>query len=538
MGDPATALRGLFFMATRRRIRGWSRLMLAASREPHNYQRWIKQGEDRAFADFRRKYSRSEGAPPIIVLLLDARASDEAVDASATSVRAALTDPVMCALDADQNGLQPPSDSNSLRRVLLALADLHEGAWVLPIRAGDRVSPALGDILARSLGTSAEALVYWDEDQLHAGRRCDPWVKPDWDPLLFGARQGLVGASVLSLAAVQAMGGSLPDVQIDVSTVESFLFDLAAMRRPRHIPLILTHRAGASDAEHAPAPTPPSPASWPSVSIIIPTRDKPKLLAACLNDINQIDYPARIEIIIVDNASRDPAALELLERVEKDPRARVLRDDGAFNFSRLNNLAATAAKGEVLCLVNNDVEATDDDDGHWLKDLVRYAVQEGVGAVGPQLVYPTGRIQHAGVAIGLGGAAGHVQKGVDPHERTFFTWHAVTREVSALTAATLVMKKSVFDSVGGFDEDFAVSFNDVDLCLRLKERGLHNIYVADVRLVHRESESRGEDRSRAQALRFADELALLQERWGTETYSDPHFSPLFSRYVERCVLAP
>ena len=114
----------------------------------------------------------------------------------------------------------------------------------------------------------------------------------------------------------------------------------------------------------------------------------------------------------------------------------------------------------------------------------------------------------------------------------------MTREVSALTAAVLVVKKKDYVGAGGFDEDFAVAFNDVDFCLRLKERGLRNIYVADVRLLHRESESRGKDHLPAQARRFASELARLQERWGTEDYSDPHFSPLFSRLVERCVLAP
>jgi O-antigen biosynthesis protein len=201
----------------------------------------------------------------------------------------------------------------------------------------------------------------------------------------------------------------------------------------------------------------------------------------------------------------------------------------------LNNLGARAADGELLCLLNNDVEPLD---GEWLKTLVRYALEEEVGAVGAQLVYPSGRIQHAGVAVGLGGAAGHVQKGVDPDEPRFWTWQAVTREVSALTAAVLVLRKSRYEEVGGFDEGFAVAFNDIDFCLRLKQRGLRNIYVADVRLLHRESESRGKDRTPERARRFAGELARLQERWGTEEYRDPHFSPLFSALVERCVLNP
>jgi GT2 family glycosyltransferase len=511
--------------------------MLAASKAPLNYVRWTRHGEVRAFAEFRRAHPRNDRTAPIAVLLLDENSAKEAVDATVTSIRASFDDPVIYSVAARGSGLQPLPRHDSLRGALSALADLHETAWLLPVRAGDQVSRALDDILARSLGTADESLLYWDEDHLRADRRCDPWVKPEWDSLLFGALGGLLGASVLSLAAVKRLSGPWSDEPINPETVERMLFDLAATKRPKHVPLILTHRAEGSGRNQArrPVPTPPSPARWPSVSIIVPTRDKPELLAACLNGIDQIDYSGPIQIIIVDNASRDPVAVELLERIEKDSRALVLRDDGAFNFSRLNNLAAMAAQGEILCLLNNDVEPFDRD---WLSTLVSYAVQESVGAVGAQLVYPSGRIQHAGVAVGLGGAAGHVQKGVDPSERRFWTWHAVTRETSALTAAVLVLKKSAFAEVGGFDEAFPVAFNDVDFCLRLKQSGLRNIYVADVRLLHRVSESRGQDRSPAQAQRFAGELARLQARWGTERYSDPHFSPLFSRLVERCVLVP
>jgi len=406
----------------------------------------------------------------------------------------------------------------------------------LPLRAGDRLSPALGDVLARSIGAEDDQLIYWDEDRLEAGVRCDPWVKPDWDPLMFGTVGGLLGASVVSLGAVASRAaGSTLDEPVEPGAIERLLFDIAQAKPPKHVPLILSHRAEGPSAKEAEAGMPLVTGSWPSVSIIIPSRDRPELLASCLNGIDQTDYPGRIQVIVVDNGSSDPEALELLESVAEDPRALVLRDDAPFNFPRLNNLAASVATGEMLCLLNNDVEPLDRD---WLAELVSYAIQNGVGAVGAQLVYPSGRIQHAGVAVGLGGAAGHVQKGVDPEEKRFWTWHAVTREVSALTAAVLVVKKKDYVGAGGFDEDFAVAFNDVDFCLRLKERGLRNIYVADVRLLHRESESRGKDHLPAQARRFASELARLQERWGTEDYSDPHFSPLFSRLVERCVLAP
>ena len=532
-GDPVTALDGLYLMATRRRVRGWSRLMVAASNAPLNYLRWIKFSEQRGLREFRQLHP-SYNSLPIVSLVLDQGSAAEDFDATMASIREAFADAIVYSTAPGEGGSQqlPGAD---LRGAVSALAERHEGAWFLPIRAGDLLSPALGEVLARSIGPRDDRLAYWDEDRLEAGTRRDPWVKPDWDPLLFGALGGLVGASAASLAALRSAAGSALDAPVEPVAIERLLFDIAQANPPNHVSLILSHRRGTPREKKA-NPLPLSvPTSWPSVSIIIPTRDRPELLAACIAGVESTEYPGGIQIIIVDNGSRDPAALELLECIAKDARATVLRDDGPFNFSRLNNRAATVTEGELLCLLNNDVEPLDRD---WLTGLVRYLIQDGIGAVGAQLVYPSGRIQHAGVSVGLGGAAGHVQKGVDPEENRFWTWHAMTREVSALTAAVLVVKKKDYFEVGGFDEDFAVAFNDVDFCLRLKQRGLRNIYVAEVRLLHRESESRGKDRSPEQARRFAGELARLQARWGTEDYSDPHFSPLFSRLVERCVLAP
>jgi GT2 family glycosyltransferase len=528
MGDAKTALKGVYWMATRRRVRGWSRLMTAASNGPLAYLRWTKHGEPRALERYRRDHPRRENAPRLIALVLNGDATSEAARRSVASIRRALGDVRILWAD----GLDPPSDHSTLSGVLSQFTGQEERAWLLPIYAGDEVSPVSGEIFARSLGIGDEVLTYWDEDLLSEGSRKDPWLKPDWDPLLFGALGGLLGASAVSIGVAQKFASGAPGGRRDV---ELLLMNVAASARPAHIPLILTHRRLSLAVNRVPA-EPPEPGNWPSVSIIIPTRDRPELLAACLKGIERTEYPGAIQTIVVDNGSSDKAALELLEKVESDINSMVLRDAGDFNFSRLNNLAVTVATGELLCLLNNDVEAQD---SGWLRTLVSYAAEEGVGAVGPQLLYPSGRVQHAGVVIGLGGAAGHVQKGVDPAEPRFRTWHAVTREVSAVTAAVMVLKKSTFDAVGGFDQEaFAVAFSDIDLCLRLKQRGLRNIYVADVQLLHRESESRGDDRSPVGARRLAGEVARLQERWGTGDYFDPHFNPLFSRLSERCVLRP
>ena len=534
-GGPAKALTGLYFMATRRRIRGWSQLMVAAAAAPLNYLRWTRSGEVRAFDGFRRGHALAASPTEVVVLLLGKGEIPVDLSGAIASIHVALDDISIYSTAAatGSSDLQPLPRAGSLNAMVSFLAARHPTAWLLPLAASDSLSPAFGDIFQRLPKTS---FAYWDEDRLVGGSRSDPWIKPDWDPLLFGRVGGLCGASAVSLAVAQRVSSGLPQEEISADAVERLLFTAAEIGPRYHIPLVLTHREKAPARVDALSRDTDEPHAWPSVSIIVPTRDRPNLLAACLDGIGRTNYPGNVQTIIVDNGSRDPEALRLLSDVEHTSNSIVLRDTGEFNFSRLNNVAAERAAGEYLCFMNNDVEPIEDD---WLTRLISYAAQEDAGAVGAQLLYPDGRIQHAGVVVGLGGAAGHVQKGVIPSERSFRTWHAETREVSAVTAAVMVVKKSAFVHVGGFDEDaFPVAFNDVDLCLRLKKAGLRNIYVAEARLIHHESVSRGSDRAPAESNRFAAELARLQQRWETRDYLDPHFSPLFSRLVERCVLAP
>jgi len=193
-----------------------------------------------------------------------------------------------------------------------------------------------------------------------------------------------------------------------------------------------------------------------------------------------------------------------------------------FNFSRLNNAAAREANGTVLAFVNNDIEITRED---WLDEMVALALRPETGCVGAKLLYPDGRLQHAGVVIGLGGVAGHGHRFVRGDEAGYLGRLRATHEVSAVTAACLVIRRSVFDAVGGFDEELAVAFNDVDFCLKVRAAGYRNLWTPFAELIHHESVSRGRDLTPAKAKRFAEEYAAMQRRWGGQLLGDPYYSP-------------
>ena len=263
--------------------------------------------------------------------------------------------------------------------------------------------------------------------------------------------------------------------------------------------------------------------------MIVPTRNRVDLLRTCLEGVIRTQYP-EIEIIVVDNDSDDPATLTYL--AELDPtKVRVLRHPGPFNYSTINNRAAASTQGKLLCLLNNDIEVIHPD---WLAIMATQALRDEVGAVGAQLLYPDGRVQHAGVVLGVGNAAGHAHRFIRPDAEGYFRRHALPQFASAVTGACLVVSRNKFDSVGGLDErNFAVAYNDVDLCLRLNQRGWQSLYEPRAVLIHHESVSRGNDRDPVGAARFAKELAALQRIWKTDEIVDPYHHPQLSRASEQ-----
>lgn len=402
-----------------------------------------------------------------------------------------------------------------------------ENPWVMPLAAGDVLESGAIALYEAALAHSPAALAYADDDLMDSkGRRRTPHFKPDWNGELFRHYDYVSGTAIM-----RADRDDFPLLLGTHDWVRALVEKAGRGAAPVHVREVLHHR------RERPQPNWPArpgklEGHFPSVSVIVPTRNRADLLETCLNGLDATNYPD-LEIIVVDNDSDDPAALAYLDSL--DPaRFRVLRHEGPFNFSAINNRAAAIARGQVLCLLNNDVEMLEPD---WLDIMVQQSLRDDVGAVGAQLLYPDGRIQHAGVVLGVVGGAAHAHRLLSPEAEGYFWRHNLPQYVSAVTAACLVVQRDRFEAVGGFNEEsFAVAFNDVDLCLRLNQKGWQSFYEPRAQLVHHESVSRGFDRDRIAAERFAGELEALRRNWSTDAIIDPFHHPHLSPYSERFVV--
>ncbi|MFY7836010.1 MAG: glycosyltransferase family 2 protein [Novosphingobium sp.] len=563
--DPVRALAKLLTIAGGKRLRGWNGLNRLAADHRDYYRNWIASAERRVLSPSAGEISQPDPCC-IVCAILEGDDGGCAAASSEASVQAAFGDQAqVCRIS--RRGKTPHSPGTGLttfRDVVSAVpADVQNCAWFIPLRAGDIVAASL-PLLMRNFDKaerSQTAILFWDVDVMNGGRREEPWLRGAWDPWLHLSRDTLGGASAINIAEIAKLPDACLDLPLDRFAVAAIQNRLAFgnANSPRHVAGVGTHwmmQEGPISpsewptivAEHCmPAVeqiasgqgpflpiVPVAPANWPSVSIIVPTKDQPGHLAGCMASLDRLDYPGLLQRIIIDNGTTDAAALRILAEAAGRNDTVVLKDDRPFNYSALNNFGVGHADGDYLCLLNNDIEATD---GDWLTTLVKFAVQPGIGAVGPLLTYPDGRIQHAGVAIGIGDAAGHVARFARPDDPSHGAWHQATRSVAAVTGACLIVSRAHFNAVGGLDEQaFAVAFNDVDLCLKLRGLGLANIFTPAARLIHHESVSRGDDMKPENRARFDGELSHFKQRWQSADFTDPHYSPLFSRSSEQCLL--
>lgn len=273
----------------------------------------------------------------------------------------------------------------------------------------------------------------------------------------------------------------------------------------------------------------------PLISVIIPNKDHTDDLELCLFSMTRKSTYRNYEILIVENNSEKEETFEYYRKLpDRYPKARVLTWEKEFNYSAINNFAAKEAKGEYLLFLNNDVEILTPD---WMEEMLQNCQQENVAAVGAKLYYPDDTIQHAGVVLGLGGIAGHIMCRASKEDPGYFGRMISVQEISAVTAACMMVKKSDFDAVGGLDETFQVAFNDIDLCMKFRAAGKKIIFTPYAELYHYESKSRGLEDTPEKQFRFDREVKRFQEKWAQQLeMEDPYYSPNLSVTEGDCSL--
>ena len=439
--------------------------------------------------------------------------------------------------------------------------ELVEAEWVALLDHDDVLTPDALLAVATEIAAHPDAqFIYSDEDKLDdQGVRNTPFFKPDFSPELLRAQNYLNHLSVHRTANVRAAGGwrkgyeGSQDYDLNLRTLERL--PPAAVR---HIPRVLYHwRAVAGstalavgekdyavqaglralrehvermgwDATAAMVPGLPFyrvryevPDPAPLVSVIIPTRDRADLLGACVSSVlADTDYPA-FEILIADNGSVEPETFALFARLTQDERVRVIDAAGPFNYSRINNAAVRESRGELVCLLNNDIEVITPG---WLREMAGWALQPRIGCVGAKLYYPNDTIQHAGVILGIGGVAGHSHKTFPRDHPGYFSRLMLAHDISAVTGACLLVRREVWDEVGGLNEALTVAFNDVDFCLRVREAGWRNVFTPFAEMYHHESPSRGQEDSLEKVARFQCEIQSMMDKWGSALLVDPFYS--------------
>lgn len=442
--------------------------------------------------------------------------------------------------------------------------ELARGEFVALLDHDDCLSPHALFHVAEALHRHPDAsLLYSDEDKLNeAGERFDPHFKPQWNPDLLLAQNYISHLGIYQAELVRKIGGFREG--FEGSQDHDLALRVTQRLAPEqivHIPHVAYHwrasegstalgsdhkgytsQAGlAAVRDHlqqrVPAATVklghypntyrvrwPLPEPAPLVSLLIPTRNRVEILKPCVDALlERTDYP-HLEVLILDNQSNCEATLDYMRDVSRrDDRVRVLRWNEPFNYSAINNYGALYARGEILGLVNNDIEPIN---GDWLCEMVRQVCRPQIGCVGAKLYYPNDTLQHAGVILGIGGVAGHAHKYFDRNSPGYFTRLHLAHNLSAVTAACLLLRKAVFEEVGGLNEEhLAIAFNDVDLCLKVCEAGYRNLWTPYAELYHHESVSRGADDNATKRARANGEATYMRRAWGEALDHDPAYNP-------------
>lgn len=412
----------------------------------------------------------------------------------------------------------------------------------------------------------AAKLLYSDEDKIDSkGVRSSPYFKSGWNKELMLSHNMIGHFCVISTSLVKRVGGFRPeydgaqDYDLLLRCTEGL-----AQNQIIHIGRILYHWRAHNNSTAAGIENKPfalnagkralddyfhrngifasasincgyylpaySLVSSPLVSIVIPTRDAVDLVRQCIYSIIEYSTYKNFEVIIIDNGSCKPETLDFFLGLSRLEFVKIIRLDCDFNYSFLNNFAVKLAAGDYICFMNNDVEVISND---WIEQMLFYATQPEIGAVGAKLLYPDGTIQHAGVVLGIGGVAGHAFKRFPRGSTGYFNRAVVPGCYSAVTGACLMVSKDKFMAVGGFDElNLVVDYNDVDFCLRLSAAGYRNVFNPLALLYHHESATRGDKVIKSDIERFSRERDFMLSKWGREILHDQFYNENLTLHYE------
>jgi GT2 family glycosyltransferase len=448
-----------------------------------------------------------------------------------------------------------------------AALGLASGEFVALLDHDDILRPHALFMAVSAIDEHPEAVfVYSDEDKVDdQGERYDPYFKPDWSPALFLSQNYLCHLSFFRRDRALAVGGfrqgfdgsqdwdlflrmtnyvdadnvvHIPHVLYHWRALEGSTARNAAEKphalaagtravsehlRSLGIEALVSTTGNMYQRVHYALPTPA-----PAVQVIVPTACKHSYLELLLDGVlGQTDYPnLGVTLVISDRLEAERAAAARLKRLSERPRVEVLRyQDRPFNYGWVNNLAVSQTSSEVICLLNDDTAVIHPG---WLRAMVGQLLQRRVAAVGAMLYYPDNTIQHAGVVLGLGGVAGSYNNGLRRGEGGYGGRASVDQDFSCVTAGCMVIRREAFDAIGGFDERFAIAFNDVDLCLRLRERGWRIVWTPAAELRHLESTSVGQPDSPSRAAQHSGEVRLMVDRWAETLLNDPFYNPNLS----------
>ncbi|MBI1891022.1 MAG: glycosyltransferase [Burkholderiales bacterium] len=573
----------------------YSHYLTCLSQSSRSYKKWLTSFEtpEKNYAELRKNYSTWTRLPLISVIMPVYNAPPEFLEQAIESVRDQIYPHwELCIADDASTNEKTKSilkkyamedkrikvvfraENGHISAATNSAFEISTGEFIALLDHDDMLHPLALHHLAETINRHSDAeLIYSDEDRIdESNYRSEPYFKCEFNYELMLAQNMLNHLSCYRRAIVGDVGAwrkgfeGSQDYDLALRVIERL--------KPHqivHIPRVLYHwraiegstahsadakpyatiaaqrairehlnRMGV-EAEVVDAPKLPTwsrvkfkvPEPQPGVCIIIPTRDRVDLLSTCISSILEKTTYKNYRILIVDNNSVEAETLAYFDKVKSEVIS-ILKDDRPFNYSALNNGAVEACTSEYVCLMNNDIEVISPD---WLEEMMGHACRTGVGAVGARLWYPDGRLQHGGLIMGLGGTAGHSHKFLPKNHPGYFGRAALHQAFSGVTAAVLLIKKSIYQEAGGLEEKFAVAFNDVDFCLKVDAKGYRNVWTPYAEFIHYESATRGYETTPEKQRRMNAEAELLRERWGQRLFNDRYYSPNLTQEEEDFSLA-